>query len=166
MIYIRIKYLSCIFWMSLLSITYSKPDPGLREKLERLLKDSEYDDMKNEIIKPRQINGMLLRDLREHDLFDSSSEEKFYTLLNRLEKNLPDDYNYSDDDKASTTTLISSTEEIISTTAIPTRDTNPKSTQAQSPSIVGSIERLSLIISRLIDFWRKSLFVNTPRQKL
>lgn len=89
---------------------------------------------------------MLLKDLREHKLFDSSSEEKFYTLLYRLENNSNDPI--SEEEYLTTTTTESTT------VAASIKSTEP--TLASRPSIYGSIERLSSIIGRLIQFWRKT----------
>lgn len=94
---------------------------------------------------------MLLKDLREHKLFDSSSEERFYTLLNRLEKN-------SNDPISEEEYLTSSSTELTTTAEISSEASVGSSANGSTsrPSIYGSIERLSSIITRLIQFWRKS----------
>ncbi|XP_046801179.1 uncharacterized protein LOC124418557 [Lucilia cuprina] len=146
MIYIRMKYLSCVFLMTLLSLAYASPsDSSLRLKLQRLLRDPEYDDGENEI-KPRQIQGMLLKDLREHNLFDSSSEERFYMNLNKVEKTSERSILSKEENLSISTTT--------STSIPPTVAAAPTTSGQRTRPIIVGIERLSSMISRLIDMWR------------
>ncbi|KAI8120169.1 hypothetical protein CVS40_8579 [Lucilia cuprina] len=147
MIYIRMKYLSFVFLMTLLSLAFASPsDSSLRLKLQRLLRDPEYDDGENEI-KPRQIQGMLLKDLREHNLFDSSSEERFYMNLNKVEKTSERSILLSKEENLSTSTT-------TSTSIPPTVAAAPTTSGQRTRPIIVGIERLSSMISRLIDMWR------------
>ncbi|TMW47547.1 hypothetical protein DOY81_007373, partial [Sarcophaga bullata] len=153
MIYIRLKLFSF-----LLLLTQAKTHLDLRERLARLLLDPDYSDKENELERPRKTYGMLLKDLREQHLFDTSSEEEFFELLSRLGEHY-DDIRVSSARKpapstesstTTTTTTTSATTTTTTTTTQPstitmeTTEKTPLLGQSQRPLVMG-IGRLGIM---------------------
>lgn len=140
---------------ALLTIGYGKTRFDLREKLARLLLDPGFTDKENELEKPRKTYGMLLKNLRERHLFDTSSEEDFYEHLSRLGEHY-EDVRVSSSRKIApsietlSTTTASTTTNTITTTLTTTSE--PLVGQNRQPLIAG-IERLGIIVNKFINLW-------------
>ena len=148
---------------ALLTTAQAKTHLDLRERLARLLLDPNHNDKENELERPRKTYGMLLKDLREHHLFDTSSEEEFFELLSRLGEHY-DDIRVSSARKpassieSSTTTTTTSTTTTTtttqpSTTTLETSET-PLLGQSRRPFMMG-IGRLGTMFNQFIDMWMR-----------